>query len=159
MAFAIWTSGGPKPTNKNWAVKNEGNSSILCTWIMVIDDSKIRPCHINGIPGREISNMTKTEAFSVTRSFTVTVEEMHNLSRTTREDIQHSQHFYTLLQTAPAREQGRKGENGRDKMRHRASINHSDNFLHYETILSDCFFSNVKTRAFPFHRFFFFFLN
>lgn len=129
------------PTKKNRAVKNEGNSSILCTWIMVIDDSKIRPCHINGIPGQEISNMTRTEAFSVTRSFTVTVEEMHNLSRTTREDIQHSQHFYTLLQTASAREEGRERENGRDKMRHRASINHSDNFLHYETILSDCFFN------------------
>lgn len=89
-----------------------GTLPYSCTWIMVIDDNKIRPCHINGTPGREIINMTKTEAFSVTRSFTVTVEEMRNLSHTTRKDIQHSQHFYTLLQT---REEGREGKNGRDK--------------------------------------------
>ncbi len=36
--------------------------------------------------------------------------------------------------------EGRENENGRDKMRHRASINHSDNFLYYDTILSDCDF-------------------
>lgn len=51
--------------------------------------------------------------------------------------------------------EGGENENGKDKMRHRASIYHSDNFLHYDTILSDCDFwfclLNVKTRAFPFH--------
>lgn len=146
---------GAKKKEKNNAVKNEGNS-YLCTWIIVRDDSKIRPCHINGIPGREIINMTKTEAFSVTRSFTVTVEEMHNLSRTTREDIQHSQHFYTLLQTAFSKGGGKRG---RDKMRHRASINNNDNFLHYKTILSDCFSFLLRSRQGHFRStdFFFFF--
>ncbi len=102
LKLAIAYEGGGKTSGEKWG---ELYSS---TWIRMTDDNKIRPGHINGIPGREIINMTKTQAFTVTRSFTVTVEEMHNPSRTTREDIQPSQHFYTLQH-----ERGRR----KDRMR------------------------------------------
>lgn len=47
----------------------------------------------------------------------------------------------------------RENDNGRDKMTHRAPINHSNNFLHYDTILRDCnfWFCLLMSRQGHFH--------
>lgn len=97
-SHSLWRRGG-ETSGEKWG------ELYSCTWIRLTDGNKIRPGHINGITGREIINMTKTQAFTVTRSFTVTVEEMHNPSSTTREDIQPSQHFYTLQHQRGRREE------------------------------------------------------
>lgn len=144
---------GPQEIKKRLKDRTRMHS---CTWIIVIDD-KIRLWWINGIPGREIINMTKTEPFSVTRSFTQLTVGKRTIYHVRVEKKRHRQHFHTSLQTASAKEAKERetpetsGERTRGRKTWAPSqrqfpCSHYDNF----EWLSCIFHTNVTTRKFHF---------